>query len=153
MRQFASYWNATIHNLDPRADFDHSDLLGEFFRILLGRIRRGDQNAFAELHRLYHRRVLAFAQKRLADAAGDAVNPAASAPPTAGSLDTADIVGISFSVDAAKTTLTTSMRLKNLSQVPIPGTTQMAHMLENTLERLAATAPGGGARTSPQEKT
>ena len=36
---------------------------------LAGRIRRGDQNAFAELHRLYHRRVLAFAQKRLGDAA------------------------------------------------------------------------------------
>src|SRR2546428_7908120 len=35
---------------------------------LAGRIRRGDQSAFAELHRLYHRRVLAFAQKRLADA-------------------------------------------------------------------------------------
>src|SRR5258706_13143529 len=35
---------------------------------LAARIRRGDQSAFAELHRLYHRRVLAFAQKRLGDA-------------------------------------------------------------------------------------
>lgn len=36
---------------------------------LAARIRRGDQNAFAELHRLYHARVLAFAHKRLSDAA------------------------------------------------------------------------------------
>jgi RNA polymerase sigma-70 factor, ECF subfamily len=35
---------------------------------LAARIRRGDQNAFAELHSLYHRRVLAFATKRLGDA-------------------------------------------------------------------------------------
>jgi RNA polymerase sigma-70 factor (ECF subfamily) len=35
---------------------------------LVARIRRGDQNAFAELHRLYHGRVLAFAHKRLSDA-------------------------------------------------------------------------------------
>jgi RNA polymerase sigma-70 factor, ECF subfamily len=32
------------------------------------RVRRGDQQAFAELYRLYHRRVLAFAHKRLGDA-------------------------------------------------------------------------------------
>jgi len=36
---------------------------------LAARVRRGDQNAFAELYRRYHCRVLAFAQKRLADAA------------------------------------------------------------------------------------
>jgi RNA polymerase sigma-70 factor, ECF subfamily len=34
---------------------------------LAARVRRGDQSAFAELHRLYHRRVLAFATKRLGD--------------------------------------------------------------------------------------
>ena len=34
---------------------------------LATRVRRGDQSAFAELHRLYHRRVLAFAAKRLGD--------------------------------------------------------------------------------------
>ena|SRR2546422_2989112 len=34
---------------------------------LAARVRRGDHQAFAELHRLYHRRVLAFAQKRLGD--------------------------------------------------------------------------------------
>src|SRR2546427_11601353 len=36
---------------------------------LAARVRRGDHQAFAELHRLYHRRVLAFAQKRLGDSA------------------------------------------------------------------------------------
>jgi RNA polymerase sigma-70 factor (ECF subfamily) len=36
---------------------------------LAARVRRGDQGAFAELHRLYHGRVLAFAHKRLGDAA------------------------------------------------------------------------------------
>ena len=35
---------------------------------LAARVRHGDQQAFAELHRLYHRRVLAFAHKRLGDA-------------------------------------------------------------------------------------
>jgi RNA polymerase sigma-70 factor, ECF subfamily len=35
---------------------------------LAARVRRGDQAAFAELHRLYHRRVLAFAHKRIGDA-------------------------------------------------------------------------------------
>jgi RNA polymerase sigma-70 factor (ECF subfamily) len=34
---------------------------------LATRVRRGDQSAFAELYRLYHRRVLAFAIKRLGD--------------------------------------------------------------------------------------
>ena len=34
---------------------------------LAARVRRGDQSAFAELHRLYHRRVIAFACKRLGD--------------------------------------------------------------------------------------
>jgi RNA polymerase sigma-70 factor, ECF subfamily len=34
---------------------------------LAARVRRGDQSAFAELYRLYHRRVLAFACKRLGD--------------------------------------------------------------------------------------
>jgi RNA polymerase sigma-70 factor (ECF subfamily) len=36
---------------------------------LAARVHRGDQQAFAELYRLYHRRVLAFAQKRLNDSA------------------------------------------------------------------------------------
>jgi RNA polymerase sigma-70 factor, ECF subfamily len=35
---------------------------------LAARVRRGDQNAFAEIYRLYHRRVMAFASKRLGDA-------------------------------------------------------------------------------------
>ena len=35
---------------------------------LAARVRRGDQAAFAELYRLYHRRVLAFAHKRIGDA-------------------------------------------------------------------------------------
>ena len=35
---------------------------------LAARVRRGDGQAFAELHRLYHRRVIAFAYKRLGDA-------------------------------------------------------------------------------------
>jgi RNA polymerase sigma-70 factor, ECF subfamily len=34
---------------------------------LAARVRRGDPQAFAELHRLYHRRVLAFAHKRIGD--------------------------------------------------------------------------------------
>jgi hypothetical protein len=54
------------------------------------------------------------------DPAGDAVNPA---PGAAGPTDQADIVGISFSTDAPKTTLITTMTLHNLSQVPSPGTT------------------------------
>jgi hypothetical protein len=53
------------------------------------------------------------------DPAGDAVNPAGGLGPT----DQADIVGISFSTDASKTTLITTMTLHNLSQVPSPGTT------------------------------
>jgi hypothetical protein len=55
----------------------------------------------------------------ITDPAGDAVNPAGGLGPT----DQADIVGISFSTDASKTTLITTMTLHNLSQVPSPGTT------------------------------
>jgi hypothetical protein len=62
------------------------------------------------------------------DPAGDAVNPAASGT-AAGSRDQVDITGVSFSVDAAKTTLTTRLRLKNLSQTPINGTTQMSYFV------------------------
>jgi RNA polymerase sigma-70 factor (ECF subfamily) len=49
-------------NLDDRTSARARDMA------LAARVRRGDQQAFAELHRLYHRRVLAFAQKRLGDA-------------------------------------------------------------------------------------
>jgi Big-like domain-containing protein len=55
------------------------------------------------------------------DPAGDAMNPAASGA-AAGSTDQVDVTGVSFSVDDAKTTLTTRLRLKNLSQVPVNGT-------------------------------
>jgi hypothetical protein len=53
------------------------------------------------------------------DAAGDSINPAGGL----GSTDQADITAISFSVNAAKTTLTTTMTIKNLSMTPSPGTT------------------------------
>jgi VCBS repeat-containing protein len=56
------------------------------------------------------------------DPSGDAVNPAASGA-AAGSTDQVDITGVSFAVNPAHTTLTTTLRLKNLSQVPINGTT------------------------------
>lgn len=55
------------------------------------------------------------------DAAGDSSNPA---PPGLGSTDQADITSISFSANAAKTTITTKMTVKNLSLTPSPGTTQ-----------------------------
>jgi len=58
------------------------------------------------------------------DPSGDAVNPA---PGGAGPTDQADIVGISFSADASKTTLITTMTLHNLSQVPSPGTTSTTY--------------------------
>jgi RNA polymerase sigma-70 factor (ECF subfamily) len=49
-------------NLTDRTSTRERDLA------LVARVRRGDQAAFADLHRLYHRRVLAFAIKRLGDA-------------------------------------------------------------------------------------
>jgi hypothetical protein len=58
------------------------------------------------------------------DPAGDAVNPA---PGGAGPTDQADIVGISFSTDASKTNLITTMTLHNLSQVPSPGSTSTTY--------------------------
>ena len=80
------------------------------------------------------------------DASGDAVNPAAGGP-AAGNLDTVDIVGISFSVDAGHTTLTTSMTLKNLSAVPINGTTSAAYNVvwtgsDNNIYGTQVQAPG-----------
>ncbi|MFL6209222.1 MAG: PKD domain-containing protein [Pyrinomonadaceae bacterium] len=61
------------------------------------------------------------------DATDDAINPAPGGNVAPGNLDTVDIENISFSVDAAKTTLTTTMRLKNLSLAPINGTTSIAY--------------------------
>ncbi len=55
------------------------------------------------------------------DPAGDAVNPAASGT-AAGSTDQVDVTGVSFSVNAGKTMLTTRLRLKNLVQQPVNGT-------------------------------
>jgi hypothetical protein len=66
------------------------------------------------------------------DAAGDSRNPAGGV----GSTDQADITAISFSVDAAKKTLTTKMNVKNLSLTPSPGTSQ-------TIYYVAWTAPNG----------
>jgi hypothetical protein len=54
----------------------------------------------------------------IADPAGDAENPA---PGGTGPTDQADITAVSFSYNA--TTLTTTMKIANLSQTPSPGTT------------------------------
>ncbi|MEY2557454.1 MAG: hypothetical protein QOE34_879, partial [Verrucomicrobiota bacterium] len=59
------------------------------------------------------------------DAAGDSRNPAGGV----GSSDQADITAISFSANAAKTTLTTTMTLKNLSNTPSPGTTSTIYFV------------------------
>ncbi|MFN2455015.1 MAG: PKD domain-containing protein [Pyrinomonadaceae bacterium] len=59
----------------------------------------------------------------ITDAAGDAVNPAVDGS-AAGSTDQVDITNVSFSTNAAARTLTTTMALKNLSAVPINGTSQ-----------------------------
>jgi hypothetical protein len=59
------------------------------------------------------------------DASGDAINPAG----VAGSTDQADIVSISFSLNPAKTMLTTKMTLKNLSNTPTPGTTSTQYVV------------------------
>src|SRR6266487_903350 len=52
------------------------------------------------------------------DVASDAVNPA---PGGQGPTDQADITAISFSADTPATTITTTMTLKNLSDIPSPG--------------------------------
>jgi hypothetical protein len=54
----------------------------------------------------------------ISDAAGDAENPA---PGGLGPTDQADITAVSFSYNA--TTLTTTMKIANLTQTPSPGTT------------------------------
>jgi len=53
------------------------------------------------------------------DGTGDANNPAGGTPPT----DEADITAISFSADSPATTITTTMTIANLSDIPSPGTT------------------------------
>jgi hypothetical protein len=51
------------------------------------------------------------------DPAGDAVHPLVDGL----NLDNVDITAVSFAVDAAKTTLTTTLTIKNFSAQPVPG--------------------------------
>ncbi|MEY2565372.1 MAG: hypothetical protein QOH88_3565 [Verrucomicrobiota bacterium] len=59
------------------------------------------------------------------DAAGDAHNPAGGI----GSADQGDITAVSFSLNPAKTALTTKMTLANLSNTPSPGTTSTIYFV------------------------
>jgi PKD repeat protein len=81
------------------------------------------------------------------DAAGDARNPAG----VGGNTDQADITGISFSVNSAKTILTTKMMVKNLANTPTPGTTSTLYFVvwkssngKNYATRLAAPGDPSG---------
>ena len=58
------------------------------------------------------------------DAAGDAINPAGAGAATQG-----DITAISFSLNAAKTILTTKMTISNLSATPAPGSTSTIYLV------------------------
>ncbi|MFN2462573.1 MAG: hypothetical protein ABR573_01555 [Candidatus Dormibacteria bacterium] len=59
------------------------------------------------------------------DAGGDAADPLG----LPGDTSTADVTAVSFSADATKKTLTTTLQLSNLSLVPVPGTTMTIYLV------------------------